>query len=115
MGVKVKKIEKAKGSFRSDMTSGGPAALEQERQRAALKIQALTRGRQNRKQTQKTKETYDADPSKKPKGYKAYSEYDGDGKDNPYFVKLKKGKRRGNAGSVYTEQDYTYTHENAAK
>jgi len=110
--------QKASGTFRSDMTAGGPAAEELQRQRAALKIQALSRGRQERKATQAKKEEYDTDPSKKPKGYKAFSEYDGEGKDNPYFVKLnttKKKKGGPAAGSVYLEQQYAYTHENAAK
>jgi len=116
--VDEKRAMKAKGHFRSDMTSGGTAAEELERQRAVLKIQALSRGKQSRSKTKATKESYKADPSKKPKGYKQFSEYDGDGKDNPYFTKLAKGKKNrlagDSAGNVYGEQDYTYTHKEAA-
>jgi len=110
----------AKGTLRADLDAGGAAADELERQRAALKIQSIARSRQARKATAVVKAEYDKDPAKKPKGYKQYSEYDGEGKDNPYFVKLntkkkKKGSAKGKAGSVYLEQQYTYTNDPKAQ
>jgi len=91
--------------MRSDMGEGGSAQEELDRQRAALKLQSLARGRQQRKATRAKKEDYDKNPDKKPKGYKQYSEYDGEGKDNPYYVKLNNKKKKKKVDtSLYTDQ-----------
>jgi len=95
--------KKASGLYRKELGDGGEAADEVERQRAVLKIQALARGKQNRKRTAEKKAEFDANPDKKPLGYKQYSEYNGS-TDNPYYVKLSTGKKKkGKAGQVYLE------------
>lgn len=85
------------GIDRADLVSGGDATSEIDRQRAALKIQSIARGKQERKKTVEKKAEYDADPDKKPAGYKQYSEYHGD-TSNPYMVKMNGGKKKKSSG-----------------
>ena len=91
--------------YRDDLGDGGDATMELERQRAALKIQSIARGKQQRKAVSKKKAEYDANPEMKPKGYKQYSEYHGD-KSNPYMVKMNAGKKKkSNHGDVYLAKE----------
>jgi len=101
--LKAGKKSKSSGIYRSDLGEGDAASKEIDRQRATLKIQALSRGRSDRPKLNQNKKEWEADPSKKPAGYKMYSEYHGD-KTNPYMVKMEKGgkkKKGGTQGDVY--------------
>jgi len=115
--AKSKATNKHTGVQRSDLGDGGAYQNEIDRQRAALRIQSQARARRARKQAEFVKNNPDAQT----KGYKQFSEYQGD-EAHPYNVKLKKGKKgpqgvmtSHESANVYANQsDYSYTHQTAA-